>query len=76
MLIVNVTYNKKMMLRRGRKYIILQENNNDIDINVQMNMQTWYTINFRNEERFRTKTKCILVEAIHNLILVVLKIIN
>ena len=32
-----------------------------------MNMQTWYTINFRNEERFQTKTKCILVEVIHNL---------
>ena len=44
-----------MMLRRGRKYIILQENDNDIDINVQINMQTWYTTTFCNKKNFKRK---------------------
>ena len=54
------------MLRCGRKYIILQENDNDIDINVQMNMQTWYTTTFCNKKKFQTEAKCILVKMIHN----------
>ena len=46
-----------MMLRRGRKYIILQENDNDIDINVQMNMQTWYTTTFCNKKKISNGNK-------------------